>query len=89
VFDGGTLDLADSGTFQWRQANFWGTQWSFLDSDDNCLVSFRPGEGLSNIFKTQAIAELKLAAADPTVLSLLVLFGWYLIVCIRRTPPPP
>ena len=84
---GGGFVQAFGRTLEWKQANFWGTQWSFLESDDTPLVLFKPGaetEGISNLFKTQSIVELTTKPKDPAELSLLILLGWYLIVMTKE-----
>jgi hypothetical protein len=62
-------------------ANFWRSQWDWLDAANKPLVHFKSRQGLLNL-EGQVEIEPQ-AAASPDV-PLLVVLGWYLLVLFAR-----
>ena len=79
----GELQFAGSRSYGWRSANFWATQYAFLDSAGRALVTFKPGtedKKWSDLFKFQALVEIDPSAQGLPELPLLVALGWYLMI---------
>ncbi|MBK6796203.1 MAG: hypothetical protein IPG76_05245 [Acidobacteria bacterium] len=83
LWGGGVVHFTDRRTYTWKPANFWQTQWAFIDRQEKEVIIFRKGvkeEKLSDIFKTQVTVEINpsvLLGPAPTVL---VPFGLYLMI---------
>lgn len=78
----GDVDLNDQ-TYAFRTSNFWATQFDIRDSDGHLLITYRSGSkkhALGDLFKTQAEVSVADPGANPEVLALLILIGWYIIV---------
>jgi hypothetical protein len=73
---GGTLELADGRAVKFSSANFWQSEWVWLDKDQP-VVHFK---GRHGIVKAKGAVEIQAGAANRTDLPLLVLLGWYLIL---------
>jgi hypothetical protein len=73
---GGTLEFADGQTLKLSSANFWQSEWVWLDKDQP-VVHFK---GRHGIVKAKGAVEIQAGAANRTDLALLVLLGWYLIL---------
>lgn len=73
---GGIVEFADGHQIHWRQTNFWGSAWSFVQNDDEVLISFKQG-GVWKISAQVEIAPGKAASPEAWLLSAL---GWYLML---------
>ena len=79
----GRLEFAGGDVFRWQSTNFWATNWCFTDSGGTPLVAFKPGAEeakLSDMFKQQAMVEVRPEGRAVPELPLLVLVGWYLMI---------
>lgn len=79
----GTLHMTGGAEFTWKAANFWATQFIWLDTAGKTLLSYRPGveeSTLSDVLKTQARVEFMPEARNTAELPLLVVLGWYLMI---------
>ena len=83
IFGDGVLQIMDGRSFSWAPLNFWRTRWVFYDNGDIPVLQFWEGSQefkISEIFKTQAAVEILDASLSEEQLSLLVPFGFYLII---------
>lgn len=79
----GTLYSGDQPMYNWKVANFWATQFAWLDGYGRPLILFKPGvedPGLADLFKVQAKVEIQPEAQGLKDLPLLALLGWYLMI---------
>lgn len=79
----GTAQFTGGAAYVWKTANFWATEYVWLNANGDPLVVYKQGveaSWLADIFKTQARVEIQPAAEGLRELSLLVMLGWYLIV---------
>lgn len=79
----GTVQLSGRAAYTWKTANFWATEYIWLNADGVPLIVYKQGieaSWLADLFKTQARVEIQPSAQDLPDLALLVLLGWYLIV---------
>jgi hypothetical protein len=86
-FSGGELAFVDGLPLRWQASNIWQTQWSFLDSQQQEVVSFAPGPSaprISDFFKTQATVAIQRSSLPIERSALLVALGFYLIVLHQR-----
>ncbi|MBK6795941.1 MAG: hypothetical protein IPG76_03860 [Acidobacteria bacterium] len=54
LWGGGVVHFTDRRTYTWKPANFWQTQWAFIDRQEKEVIIFRKGvkeEKLSDILK--------------------------------------
>lgn len=77
---GGTLDL-DGRQMRFVAANFWHSQWDWVDAQNKPLVHFKSHQGL---LKTEGQVEIQTEAIQSPDLPLLVVLGWYLLVLFAR-----
>ncbi|MDQ2942619.1 MAG: hypothetical protein M3R21_02990 [Candidatus Dormibacteraeota bacterium] len=77
---GGTLDL-DGRQMRFVAANFWHSQWDWVDAQNKQLVHFKSHQGL---LKTEGQVEVETEATTSPDLPLLVVLGWYLLVLFAR-----
>jgi hypothetical protein len=86
VGGGGTLTFREGPVFAWTSGDIWRSSWDFRAEDGLILVSLRPSEGggLPDLLKTQAAAEVSIAARDLPQMPVLVLLGWYLVIMGQR-----
>ena len=83
MFGGGILQFNDGRTFHWRSINFWSTQWSFVDSTDRSIVTFKPGSEefrWADLLKSQCVVEFDRNAAGQEFFPFLLTLGWYLLL---------
>jgi hypothetical protein len=78
---GGSLELPDGKTLHFGAANFWRSQWDWVDSARAPLVHFKSHQG---ILKTEGQVEIEGTAVDSPDLPLLVVLGWYLLILFAR-----
>jgi hypothetical protein len=78
---GGTLDIVGHPQFRFGSANFWRSQWDWLDSADKPLVHFKSRQGLLKLEGQVEIEPQAIASPDAP---LLVVLGWYLLVLFAR-----
>ena len=79
----GTTQLANGAAYTWKTANFWATEYTWLNSAGEPLILYKQGveaSWLADLFKTQARVEIQPAAQGLPELALLVILGWYLII---------
>jgi len=74
---GGQLDFADGQTLRFASANFWQSQWVWLEDRDKPLIRFKGRHGL---VKANGAVEISPEAVHRPDIALLVLVGWYLIL---------
>ena len=75
--NGGTLEFAGGRAFK-ATTNFWMTNFELLTDADEVLVRFKYG----GVFRRSAEVEILPAAKGISEVSLLVLFGWYLVIML-------
>ena len=83
LWGGGVVHFTDRRTYTWKPANFWQTQWAFIDSQEKEVIIFRKGvkeEKLSDIFKTQITVEINPSVLPGPAPTVLVPFGLYLMI---------
>jgi hypothetical protein len=78
---GGTLELAPGNQLRFAAANFWHSQWDWLDPQNQPLVHFKSHQGL---LKVEGQVSIETAAIKSPDLPLLVVLGWYLLVLFAR-----
>jgi hypothetical protein len=78
---GGTLDLVGRRQLRFGSANFWRSQWDWMDPADKPLVHFKSRQGL---FKLEGQVEIEPQAIASPDVPLLVMLGWYLLVLFAR-----
>jgi hypothetical protein len=78
---GGTLDLVGRQQLRFGSANFWRSQWDWLDAAGKPLVHFKSRQGL---LKLEGQVEIAADAATSPDVPLLVVLGWYLLVLFAR-----
>lgn len=74
---GGQLDFANGQTLRFASANFWQSEWVWLQDRDQPVIRFKGRHGL--IKANGAVAISPEAERRPEI-ALLVLLGWYLIL---------
>ena len=77
---GGTLDL-DGKQLRFGAANFWHSQWDWMDGQNQPLVHFKSHQGL---LKVEGEVTVEAGAMKSPDLPLLVVLGWYLLVLFAR-----
>ena len=77
---GGTLELPGQN-LRFGAANFWHSQWDWLDATDKPLVHFKSRAGL---LKMDGQVDIETDAASLPELPLLVVLGWYLLILFAR-----
>jgi hypothetical protein len=78
---GGTLELGSRTQLRFGAANFWRSQWDWLDAQDKPLVHFKSRQGL---LKLEGQVEIEPGVAASPDVPLLVVLGWYLLVLLSR-----
>lgn len=78
---GGTLELMESRVLRLGAANFWHSQWDWLDSSGKALVHFKSHLGM---FRMEGQVDIESEAATLSELPLLVMLGWYLLILFAR-----
>jgi hypothetical protein len=79
----GTAHITNGAAYTWKTANFWATEYVWLNTAGELLIQYRQGieaSWLADLFKTQSRVEIQPSAQALQDLSLLVSLGWYLIV---------
>jgi hypothetical protein len=82
----GTLDLTAGRRYQWRNINFWHSDWAFLDEAGELVVQFKPEPAF---FQQAAAVRIEASALSNPDLPLLVTLGWYLMVLISDDTAAP
>lgn len=75
--NGGTLTFAGGRTFK-ATTNFWMTNFELMTDTGEVLVRFN----YRGVFRRSAEVEISPAAKGIAEVSLLVLFGWYLVIML-------
>jgi hypothetical protein len=78
---GGTLFLGGGAQLRFAAANFWRSQWDWLDAQDQPVVQFKSRHGL---LKVEGQVEIEPGGIELPDLPLLVVLGWYLLVLFAR-----
>jgi len=78
---GGTLELEGGGQLRLAAANFWHSQWDWIDAQNQPLIHFKSHQGL---LKVEGEVEIEPSAIPLADLPLLVVLGWYLLVLFGR-----
>jgi len=78
---GGTLDLAWGPHVRFAAANFWHSQWDWIDAQGQPVVHFKSHQGL---LKVEGQVEIEPGGIELPDLPLLVVLGWYLLVLFAR-----
>jgi hypothetical protein len=78
---GGGILETDGKQFRLGAANFWHSQWDWLDASDKPVVHFKSRQGL---LKMEGGVEIERDATKSPDLDLLVVLGWYLLVLFAR-----
>jgi hypothetical protein len=74
---GGTLEFPDGHKFR-ATTNFWMTEFAFKTESGEPLICFKYG----GVFRRFAFVEIASLGRIAPELSLLVLFGWYLVIML-------
>ena len=78
---GGTLELQPGRQLRFVAANFWHSQWDWVDAQSQPLVHFKSHQGL---LKVEGEVTVEAGAMKSPELPLLVVLGWYLLVLFAR-----
>lgn len=78
---GGMLELPEGRVLKFSAANFWHSQFSWLDPSGKPLVQFKSHPGLLRMEGQLDIAPDAIALSE---LPLLVVLGWYLLILFAR-----
>jgi hypothetical protein len=78
---GGTLDLDPGKQLRFGAANFWHSQWDWIDAQNQPLVHFKSHQGL---LKVEGEVAIEPGAIKSPEMPLLVVLGWYLLVLFAR-----
>jgi hypothetical protein len=78
---GGTLELPEGRVLKFGAANFWHSQFSWLDPSGKPLVQFKSHPGLLRMEGQLQIDPETVALSE---LPLLVVLGWYLLILFAR-----
>ena len=79
----GIVVLDNGRKYHWKTANFWATEYVFLDQEGTIPLRFHQGieeAKLADVFKIQARVEVDSQMVGNPDLPLLVLLGFYLII---------
>lgn len=71
---GGVLEFQDGRRYLWRCTSFWGSEWSFLTSEEHRVLQFKLNPSL---FRSGAQLSILTAEKDVAMMAML---GWYLMV---------
>jgi hypothetical protein len=74
---GGILEIEPGKQFRLGAANFWHSQWDWLDAGEKPVVHFKSRQGL---LKMEGGVEIEPDAASSPDRDLLVVLGWYLLI---------
>jgi len=77
----GTLRFRDGREWSWRRESFWGGRWRFETGSGAPLLHMRRRFAFPG---TRAVFRLEPELAASSEASMLTLFGWYLILRLRR-----
>jgi hypothetical protein len=77
---GGVVHFAEGRQYRWA-TNFWLSQWSWVDSAGNHVVSFKRHFSQD---KREGDVELRSAGGEIPHAALLVILGWYLIILMAE-----
>ena len=77
---GGTLQLSQGRELRFASANFWHSQWDWLDGGES-LAHFK---GHAGFLKTEGEVEIESDALRLVETPLLVVLGWYLLILFGR-----
>ena len=83
LWGGGVVHFTGGRPYTWKPANFWQTQWAFIDRQEKeALISTQVlnEEKLSDIFKTQVTVEITPSVLPGPAPTVLVPFGLYLMI---------
>lgn len=75
-----TLTLHDGRTFRFKQINFWGNKWSWVDATDTPVVGFQTG----GAFRYNSDIHMDAEMAEMRSMPVLVYLGWYLLIKTRE-----
>lgn len=78
---GGVLELPEGRVLRLGAANFWHSQWDWIDPDSKAIVRFKSHPGL---LRMEGRVDIEPEAAGLSELPLLVALGWYLLVLFAR-----
>jgi hypothetical protein len=71
----GLLKFPDGRVFQWKQANFWGSKWAWIDEYGEPVIGFQTG----GFLQMKGEMSLDPDSDEIPLFGLLVFLGWYLI----------
>jgi hypothetical protein len=71
----GELVFTDGRTYTWKQTNFWGSKWAWIDEDGEPVVGFQTG----GFLQVKGEMSIDPEGDETPLLGLLVFLGWYLI----------
>jgi hypothetical protein len=79
----GSLDFANGSWYQWRNNNFWHSEWAFFNKMGELLVQFKPEPAFLQHAASVHIETRAMSLPDLP----LVMLGWYLMVLMSKIPP--
>lgn len=71
TWNGGVLTLANGRQYQWNNISFWKGAWSWLNQDNQAVMTFKPGK--------QVVLPVEASHAEED-LPILMLLGWYMML---------
>jgi hypothetical protein len=80
-FGDGWLELTKGGKFHWQSMNTTGTEWGFANEQEGVVLVMT--SKWYRLLKIEASIEIKPQGQGLDKLPLLLISGWYLMVCDR------
>jgi hypothetical protein len=74
--DSGELSFPEGRGYRWRQSNFWGSKWVWIDESGEPIMGFKSG----GFFRYRADISVDADALADKAPPLLIFLGWYLIL---------
>ncbi|HLX12536.1 MAG TPA: hypothetical protein VKS81_06970 [Bacteroidota bacterium] len=82
----GLVRFSDGREFAWKPLSFWRGEWQFADASDQPAIIFRRDKRKRkwrDILKPSAVIERGTVITSPAEFSILLLFGWHLLILMR------
>jgi hypothetical protein len=87
ICDSSEICFNDGKTYVWKGPGFWSSQWEFIDSNGEVVMTIEPGvaeKKFSDLFKTQATIEIYPSTEMQGNITVLLPLAFYLLVLQQR-----